>query len=68
MPSLFDTVPDDLDEYEKAVALYLDPSRFFGGVETWLTRPLFDSGYERPRIYADFVVQEGKHKNPRHYS
>jgi len=64
--SLFDYVPDDLNEYEKAVALYLDSSPQV----LWWYRNLVGpeqfsiQGYRRPRIYPDFVVQQGKNKKP----
>jgi len=58
--------PDDFNEYEKAIALYLDccPQVL------WWYRNLVGpdqfsiQGYKRPRIYPDFVVQEGEHKKP----
>jgi type III restriction enzyme len=64
--SLFDYVPDDLNEYEKAVALYLDTNP---QVLWWyrnLVGPEYFSiqGYKRPRIYPDFVVQQGHAKKP----
>jgi type III restriction enzyme len=64
--SLFDVVPDDLNEYEKAVALYLDASPQV----LWWYRNLVGpdqfaiQGYRRPRIYPDFIVQQGKEKKP----
>jgi type III restriction enzyme len=64
--SLFDTVPDDLNEYEKAIALYLDTCPQV----LWWYRNLVNpesfsiQGYRRPRIYPDFVVQEGNNKKP----
>jgi type III restriction enzyme len=64
--SLFDIVPDDLNEYEKAIALYLDTCPQV----LWWYRNLVGpdhfsiQGYRRPRIYPDFVVQEGEHKKP----
>ena len=33
--SLFDWVADNLNEYEKSVALALDRNAKFGGIETW---------------------------------
>lgn len=64
--SLFDIVPDDLNEYEKAIALYLDTHpkvlwwyRNLVGPESFSIQ-----GYRRPRIYPDFVVQEGENKKP----
>ncbi len=61
--SLFDYVPDDaFNDYEKAVALYLDNCpqvlwwyRNLVGPENFKIQ-----GYKRNRIYPDFVVQEGK--------
>jgi type III restriction enzyme len=64
--SLFDVVPDDLNEYEKAVALYLDACPQV----LWWYRNLVGAdqfsiqGYRRPRIYPDFIVQQGKEKKP----
>lgn len=64
--SLFDIVPDDLNEYEKAIALYLDTRPQV----LWWYRNLVGpdhfsiQGYRRPRIYPDFVVQEGEGKKP----
>lgn len=69
--SLFDYVPDDLfNDYEKAVALYLDTQPKV----LWWYRNLigkeqfYIQGYKRHKIYPDFVVQEGtqegKHKKP----
>lgn len=64
--SLFDYVPDDaFNDYEKAVALYLDNCPQV----LWWYRNLVGSenfaiqGYRRNRIYPDFVVQEGKREN-----
>lgn len=60
--SLFDYVPaDDLNDYEKSVALYLDRDPQV----LWWYRNLVGSsnfsiqGYRRNRIYPDFVVQQG---------
>ena len=64
--SLFDIVPDDLNDYEKAIALYLDTRPQV----LWWYRNLVGpdhfsiQGYRRPRIYPDFVVQEGENKKP----
>lgn len=64
--SLFDIVPDDLNDYEKAIALYLDTRPQV----LWWYRNLVGpdhfsiQGYRRPRIYPDFVVQEGEGKKP----
>jgi len=64
--SLFDWVPDDLNEYEKSVALYLD-----GHPQVlWWYRNLVGpqnfsiQGYRRNRVYPDFVVQQGRGKKP----
>ncbi len=64
--SLFDRVPDDLNRYEKSVALYLDNHP---EVLWWyrnLIGPEYFSiqGYRRNKIYPDFVVQRGKNKRP----
>ena len=59
-------MPDDLNDYEKAIALYLDSRPQV----LWWYRNLVGpdhfsiQGYRRPRIYPDFVVQEGKGKTP----
>jgi type III restriction enzyme len=64
--SLFDDVPDDFNEHEKAVALYLDNCPQV----LWWYRNLVGpdqfsiQGYRRPRIYPDFVVQQGDDKKP----
>src|SRR5205807_1256954 len=59
--SLFDRVPDELNKYEKSVALYLDNHP---EVLWWyrnLIGPQYFSiqGYRRNKIYPDFVVQRG---------
>jgi type III restriction enzyme len=64
--SLFDRVPDDLNSYEKSVALYLDSHP---QVLWWyrnLIGPQYFSiqGYRRNKIYPDFVVQKAKNKKP----
>ena len=64
--SLFDYVADDLNDYEKSVALYLDRHP---EVLWWyrnLIGPQYFSiqGYKRGRIYPDFVVQQGHNKKP----
>jgi len=64
--SLFDRVPDDLNRYERSVALYLDNHP---EVLWWyrnLIGPEYFSiqGYRRNKIYPDFVVQRGKNKKP----
>jgi len=64
--SLFDYVPDDLNEYEKSVALYLDRHPEV----LWWYRNLVGAqcfsiqGYKRNKIYPDFVVQQGHSKKP----
>jgi len=64
--SLFDWVPDDLNEYEKSVALYLDNHPQV----LWWYRNLVGpqnfsvQGYKRNRVYPDFVVQQGSNKKP----
>lgn len=64
--SLFDYVPDDLNEYEKSVALYLDK---YSEV-LWWYRNLVGAqcfsiqGYKRNKVYPDFVVQQGHNKKP----
>jgi type III restriction enzyme len=64
--SLFEWVPDDLNEYEKAVALYLDHHpqvlwwyRNLVGPQTFAIQ-----GYRRNRVYPDFVVQQGFKNKP----
>lgn len=60
--SLFDYVPNALNEHEKAVALYLDKSPQV----LWWYRNLVGAdqfsiqGYRRNKIYPDFVVQQGR--------
>ena len=64
--SLFDYVADDLNEYEKSVALYLDKHPEV----LWWYRNLIGpqcfsiQGYRRNKIYPDFVVQQGHNKKP----
>lgn len=64
--SLFDFVADDLNEYEKSVALYLDDHPEV----LWWYRNLVGAqhfsiqGYRRNRIYPDFVVQQGDKTKP----
>jgi len=64
--SLFDFVADDLNEYERSVALFLDAHPQV----LWWYRNLVGSenfaiqGYRRNRIYPDFVVQEGENAKP----
>jgi type III restriction enzyme len=64
--SLFDYVADDLNDYEKSVALYLDKHP---EVLWWyrnLIGPQYFSiqGYRRNKIYPDFVVQQAHNKKP----
>jgi hypothetical protein len=64
--SLFDRVPDELNRYERSVALYLDNHPEV----LWWYRNLIGpgsfsiQGYRRNKIYPDFVVQQGKNKKP----
>jgi type III restriction enzyme len=64
--SLFDFVPNDMNEYEKSVALYMDNHpevlwwyRNLVGPENFSIQ-----GYRRNKIYPDFVVQQGHAKKP----
>jgi type III restriction enzyme len=62
--SLFERVADDLNQYERSVALYLDNHPEV----LWWYRNLVGpecfsiQGYRRNKIYPDFVVQKGKKK------
>jgi len=64
--SLFDYVPNDLNEYEKSVALYLDNRPEV----LWWYRNLVGpqhfsiQGYKRNKVYPDFIVQQGRNKKP----
>ena len=64
--SLFDYVPNDLNSYERDVALVLDRDERV----LWWYRNLVGSynfaiqGYLRARIFPDFVVQQGSGKKP----
>ena len=64
--SLFDYVADDLNDYEKSVALCLDRHPEV----LWWYRNLVGAqcfsiqGYKRNKIYPDFVVQQGHSKKP----
>lgn len=64
--SLFDYVPNDFNDYEKAVALCLDSHPEV----LWWYRNLIGpdhfsiQGYKRNKIYPDFVVQQGHNKKP----
>jgi type III restriction enzyme len=63
--SLFDYMADNLNDYEKSVALYLDRHPEVLGWYRNLIGPQYFSiqGYRRGRIYPDFVVQQGHNKN-----
>lgn len=58
--SLFDIVPDAFNEYEKAVALYLDkhPKVLWWYKNLVGSGQFYIQGFRRNRIYPDFVVQE----------
>lgn len=64
--SLFDYVPDNFNEYERSVALYLDRH----AEVLWWYRNLVGAecfsiqGYRRNKIYPDFVVQQGSDEKP----
>jgi type III restriction enzyme len=64
--SLFDRVPNDLNQYEKSVALFLDEHPQV----LWWYRNLIGpehfsiQGYRRNKIYPDFVVQQGNNRKP----
>lgn len=64
--SLFDWVPDDLNSYEREIALVLDRDERV----LWWYRNLVGAhnfaiqGYRRNRIYPDFIVQQGAKKKP----
>ena len=64
--SLYDFMADDLNEYEKSVALFLDKHPQV----LWWYRNLVGpqnfaiQGYRRHPIYPDFVVQEEKDQKP----
>jgi type III restriction enzyme len=64
--SLFDYVPDELNEYERAVALFLDNRPEV----LWWYRNLVGpqqfsiQGYRRNRVYPDFVIQQGQNNRP----
>jgi type III restriction enzyme len=64
--SLFDYTPDDLNEYEKSVALYLDdhPEVLWWYRNLVGTENFSMQGYHRSPIYPDFVVQRGKNTKP----
>ena len=64
--SLFDHVPEELNRYERSVALYLDHHPQV----LWWYRNLIGAeyfsiqGYRRSKIYPDFIVQQGKNRRP----
>ena len=65
--SLYDFMPeDDLNEYEKSVALVLDkhPQVLWWYRNLVGTHNFAVQGYRRSPIYPDFVVQEGKDERP----
>lgn len=64
--SLYDYVPDDLNEYEKSVALFLDKHpQVLWWYRNLVGRDNFSiQGYRRDPIYPDFVLQEGKEQVP----
>ncbi len=64
--SLFDWVPDDLNEYEKSVALFLDnhPQVLWWYRNLVGSRNFSIQGYRRNRVYPDFVVQQGRRDKP----
>lgn len=64
--SLYDYVPDDLNEYEKSVALFLDTHpQVLWWYRNLVGRDNFSiQGYRRDPIYPDFVLQEGRKQVP----
>jgi type III restriction enzyme len=64
--SLYDYVDDNLNEYERSVALFLDRHpQVLWWYRNLVGRDNFAiQGFRRQRIYPDFVVQEGKEKKP----
>ena len=62
--SLFDWVPDNMNEYEKSVALALDQhSKVLWWYRNLVGHDQFAiQGYRRNPIYPDFVVQKGDNK------
>ena len=64
--SLFDYVPDNLNDYERSVALCLDRHPEV----LWWYRNLVGAdcfsvqGYKRNKIYPDFVIQQGHGEKP----
>ena len=64
--SLFDYVPDDLNEYERSVALYLDNRpEVLWWYRNLVGRQHFSiQGYKRNKVYPDFIVQQAHNKKP----
>lgn len=62
--SLFDLVPDNMNEYEKSVALALDQhSKVLWWYRSLVGHEQFAiQGYRRNPVYPDFVVQKGDTK------
>lgn len=60
--SLFDYVPDAFNDYEKAVAFFLDrhPKVLWWYRNLVGKEHFYIQGYRRNRVYPDFVVQEGE--------
>ncbi|MBI3945212.1 MAG: DEAD/DEAH box helicase family protein [Armatimonadetes bacterium] len=64
--NLFDFHPDEDNEYEKSVALYLDEHpQVLWWYRNIVGHDQFNiQGWRRPRIYPDFVVQQGTDGKP----
>jgi type III restriction enzyme len=64
--SLYDYMPDDLNEYEKSVALFLDRHpQVLWWYRNLVGRHNFSiQGYRRDPIYPDFVLQEARDEVP----
>jgi type III restriction enzyme len=64
--SLYDYMPDDLNDYEKSVALFLDKHpQVLWWYRNLVGRHNFSiQGYRRDPIYPDFVLQEGREQVP----
>jgi type III restriction enzyme len=64
--SLYDYVDNNLNDYERSVALFLDRHpQVLWWYRNLVGRDNFAiQGYRRQRIYPDFVVQEGQEKKP----
>jgi type III restriction enzyme len=62
--SLFDYVPDAFNDYEKAVALYLDKCpQVLWWYQNLVGHEYFSiQGYRRNKIYPDFILQGGSPK------